>query len=248
MDPQQKLLLEQGYSSLSMAGYSMATLQGSVTGVYAAVSDIGFGAGVVSERISTQHLHWHGGCMQRCIWPCVVRTRPARPMRVHRHSMLCWPCGHPRRGTLTEERRGRGVPRSRRESSASHQHQSVFFARLSMTSKRGRCHTFDQRADGYGRCEGSSAAALGPAEEDKPVHTMLSSVGVRQDGRSASLTAPNGVAQFNLIKSVLQRSGLTKAQLSFVEAHGTGTPLGDPQETGALSNVYKGNPYHDHKR
>ena len=241
MDPQQKLILERGYSSLSMAGFSMGTLQGSITGVYAAVSDIGFSAGVVSERIARSTFIGTGGACS------VASGRVSYALGLH------GPCVSIDTACSAGLAATHGAALSLKNAEAEAclavgvivsltPHQSVFFARLSMTSKRGRCHTFDQRADGYGRCEGSSAAALGPAEEDTPVHTMLSSVGVRQDGRSASLTAPNGVAQSNLIKSVLQRSGLTKAQLSFVEAHGTGTALGDPQETGALSNVFKGNP------
>lgn len=53
-----------------------------------------------------------------------------------------------------------------------------------------------------------------------------------QDGRSSSLTAPNGPAQQALIASAIRRSRAT--QVSLLAAHGTGTPLGDPIETGAI--------------
>ena len=53
-----------------------------------------------------------------------------------------------------------------------------------------------------------------------------------QDGRSSSLTAPNGPAQQALIASAIQRSSAT--QVSLLATHGTGTPLGDPIETGAI--------------
>ena len=55
-----------------------------------------------------------------------------------------------------------------------------------------------------------------------------------QDGRSASLTAPNGSAQRALLLSALGRAGVSPGELDVVEAHGTGTGLGDPTEAGSL--------------
>ena len=39
------------------------------------------------------------------------------------------------------------------------------FSVAGMTSPRGRCHTFDDRADGYARGEACGATALGPGRE-----------------------------------------------------------------------------------
>ena len=58
-----------------------------------------------------------------------------------------------------------------------------------MTSARGRCHTFDQRADGYCRGEGCGAFLL-RSNATSGVEVLGSAV--QQDGPSASLTAPNG--------------------------------------------------------
>merc|ERR1712138_27973 len=63
---------------------------------------------------------------------------------------------------------------------------------------------------------------------------------VRQDGRSASLTAPNGSAQRTLLLVALGRAALTPADVGSTEAHGTGTALGDPTESGALALVHGG--------
>eukprot|EP00967_Tisochrysis_lutea_P158736 scaffold325640_cov99-Tisochrysis_lutea.AAC.1 len=73
------------------------------------------------------------------------------------------------------------------------------FAAAGMTSASGRCHTFDELADGYVRSEGCCSLVL--AEESSPQNAGMLLLGscVRQDGRSASLTAPNGHAQQALL-------------------------------------------------
>lgn len=63
-----------------------------------------------------------------------------------------------------------------------------------MTSLLGRCHSFDRRADGYARAEACSASVLHARGQLSSAPQARGSA-VRQDGRSASLTAPNGQAQ-----------------------------------------------------
>jgi acyl transferase domain-containing protein len=92
------------------------------------------------------------------------------------------------------------------------------FAVAGMTSARGRSHTFDDRADGYVRGEACGGVALGRGDG---VLEVLGSA-VRQDGRSASLTAPNGLAQEALLRAVYAR-GIQFEHVSQIEAHGTGT-------------------------
>ena len=58
---------------------------------------------------------------------------------------------------------------------------------------------------------------------------------MRHDGRSASLTAPNGSAQRALLHAALAAAGVAAAAVARLEAHGTGTALGDPTEAGALA-------------
>eukprot|EP00049_Salpingoeca_infusionum_P016006 m.319927 g.319927 ORF g.319927 m.319927 type:complete len:4290 (+) comp15991_c1_seq6:393-13262(+) len=108
-----------------------------------------------------------------------------------------------------------------------------------MLSPDCRCKTFDASANGYVRGEGCGAVVLQRAKDcssDK-VHAILKGSATNQDGRSASLTAPNGPAQQDVIKTALARARLSGADIDYVEAHGTGTALGDPIEVGALKAV-----------
>jgi hypothetical protein len=61
---------------------------------------------------------------------------------------------------------------------------------------------------------------------------------MNQDGRSSSLTAPNGPAQQEVLRAALADGGLTPADLTGLQLHGTGTALGDPIEVGAALQVY----------
>ena len=60
---------------------------------------------------------------------------------------------------------------------------------------------------------------------------------VRQDGRSASLTAPNGQAQQGLLLAALVDGALYTNALRLSELHGTGTPLGDPIEVRSMAEA-----------
>ena len=99
-----------------------------------------------------------------------------------------------------------------------------------MTSPTGKSYSFDRRADGYARGEACSSLAI-RREEGACSDGFLSEAGaVRQDGKSASLTAPNGTAQQALLRSVLERAGRAASGAFLLQAHATGTSLGDPIE------------------
>ena len=119
---------------------------------------------------------------------------------------------------------------------------SEAFAVAGMTSPTGRCHTFDEAADGYVRGEGCGAVVLKRMDEaalDRDrIHAVVTGVGVAQDGTSASLTAPNGRAQEKLLRSTLADGELAADELDYLEAHGTGTALGDPIEMSSAASVF----------
>lgn len=102
----------------------------------------------------------------------------------------------------------------------------------------GRCLTFDASADGYGRSEGASVAFItqltGLQSQSKDLYAILRGIVVNQDGRSSSLTAPNGVAQVALHKRCLEESQVEPREVQLQCLHGTGTPLGDPIELNSV--------------
>ena len=111
------------------------------------------------------------------------------------------------------------------------------------TSITGRSHTFDARADGYARGESANVMVCtrGGADADPPQrNAQLLGSAIRQDGRSASLTAPSGRAQQGLLAASHHDAGMAPAELTVLEAHGTGTALGDPIEAGSTAGAILG--------
>lgn len=106
-----------------------------------------------------------------------------------------------------------------------------------MTSPTGRCFTFNATADGYLRGEGTSGMLLKYTSGEQDRNAIFRASQVGQDGRSASLTAPNGPAQEEMIARAIKEAHMTAPESTCWECHGTGTTLGDPIEVGAVRKI-----------
>lgn len=110
------------------------------------------------------------------------------------------------------------------------------------TAPDGRCKTFDEAADGYGRGEGAGVVVLkrwtDAVRDGDRVLALIRGGAVAQDGRTVGIMSPNGQAQEALFRTACRAAGIEPGSVDYLEAHGTGTPTGDPVEIGALSAVY----------
>ncbi|KAF8817770.1 putative type I fatty acid synthase, partial [Cardiosporidium cionae] len=121
-------------------------------------------------------------------------------------------------------------------------HLFIAFCKARMLAKDARCKTFDEKADGYGRGEGAAVIFIKPLEKARnsgdPIHAIIRGISCNHVGRSASLTAPNGPAQAEVIRGALAAAQIQPCDVSFIEAHGTATSLGDPIELSAINSVF----------
>ncbi|MEM7305305.1 MAG: SDR family NAD(P)-dependent oxidoreductase [Planctomycetota bacterium] len=119
---------------------------------------------------------------------------------------------------------------------------SMVFSNSRMLSRDGRCKTFDESADGYGRGEGVGVLVLKrreDAERDHDrIHACVLGAAMNQDGASGGITVPNGPSQESVVRAALANARVQPGEVSYIEAHGTGTALGDPIEMGALAAVF----------
>merc|ERR1712048_1287221 len=93
----------------------------------------------------------------------------------------------------------------------------------SALSFMGRSFSFDKSADGFGRSEGTSAACWKIKDYCPETYGLLAGSYANHDGRSASLTAPNGPAQEKCIRAVLVETDIEPPEIDCFECHGTGT-------------------------
>tara|TARA_B110000046_G_C13023685_1_gene412596 strand:- start:3048 stop:6788 length:3741 start_codon:yes stop_codon:yes gene_type:complete len=241
MDPQQRMLLERGYAALHAAGLPKARLMGSVTAVNVGqwaseFSDVlkrtdlirsvyaatGYACSVTCGRVSYV-LGMQG--------PCASYDTACSASLVANHGSM------------------RALQRLECEDALSAGVNMILDAGAMLgnstagfTSVKGRSHSFDSRADGYARGEAIDALTCSKSNvsEASSAPEMVGSA-IRQDGRSASLTAPNGRAQQGVLNASITDAQLAPEDVALLEAHGTGTALGDPIEAGALAAVFLSN-------
>merc|ERR1712224_194097 len=98
----------------------------------------------------------------------------------------------------------------------------------------GRCKSFSQDADGFGRGEGYMAIGCARVSDSNQLSkaVCVAATSVNHDGNSSSLTAPHGPTQRSLLLGCRERSGFK--HLEALSSHGTGTTLGDPIEANAI--------------
>ena len=109
-------------------------------------------------------------------------------------------------------------------------------------SVEGKCRSFDESANGYGRGEGAGVIILkrmkDALKDEDRVLAALKGTSVGQDGRTNGIMAPNGSAQEMVAQNALRAANVDPQSVQYVEAHATSTSVGDPVEVQAISNVY----------
>ena len=114
--------------------------------------------------------------------------------------------------------------------------------KLGNLSKSSTCHTFDDRADGFGRAEGITALYVqrlssAMANED-PIRGVIRATAINTNGKGHGINHPGLLGQEAVIRKAYSKAGLGFEETGFLECHGTGTPVGDPIEVAAVGNVF----------
>ena len=234
LDPQQRLLLEMTYLTFLDAGYSKDQLVGRNIGVFVGVSpsEVENDFKTVYSINATDHPTTAGriSFVFGLQGPCAAYSAACASSLVALHAAV--------RSLQYHECELAIVLGVTTYISA----KTAYVRTLTkMLSHTGRCHTFDESADGYLRGEGCAGVLLQRMDTNEHsnngIYAIVKGAGVAQDGKSASLTAPNGQAQEKLLRATLRDANLSGKDLNYLEAHGTGTPLRDPIEIRAATTV-----------
>ncbi|GGR19850.1 hypothetical protein GCM10010219_25800 [Streptomyces netropsis] len=240
MDPQQRIALEESWRAFEDAGYAGAGAQSTNCGVYIGTQPVdylpspredapaqamwGNAESIMPARIS-YHLDLRG--------PAVAVDTACSGSLVAVHLA----CQALRAGEVEMALAG-GV------SVQCAPHYYLQAHRAGMLSPTGRCHTFDERADGFVPGDGVGFVVLkrlrDALADGDHIHGLVRGSGLNQDGTSNGITAPSAKSQEQLQRAVYDKYGVDPADLGLVEAHGTGTRLGDPIEFQALTRAFRG--------
>ncbi|WP_432409138.1 SDR family oxidoreductase [Wukongibacter sp. M2B1] len=116
-------------------------------------------------------------------------------------------------------------------------------AKIGIEASDNRAKTFDYDADGTGGGEGVAAVILKPLSrainDGDNIYAVIKGSAVNNDGRSNGITAPNAIAQEDVILRAWEKARINPETITYIEAHGTGTKLGDPIEVDGLSRAFR---------
>ena len=240
MDPQQRILLEVTWEALEDAGVVPARLAGEQVGVYVAVYNSDYARlqysdpGLIDAYTTSGTAHSIASGRISYLFdfrgPSITIDTACSASLVAFHLA----CRSLRAGECDLALTG-GVSLMIGPESA------ISMSKWGMMAPDGRSKTFDAAANGFGRGEGCGVVVLkrlaDAVRDQDRICAIVRGTAVNQDGRSSTLTAPNGLSQQDVIRAALDNGRVTPSDITYVEAHGTGTALGDPIEVEALAEV-----------
>src|SRR6187431_1010931 len=245
LDPQQRLLLEAAYDAVEDSGNRLSGLKGSNTGVYIGAFNVDL-RDVVSLPVNRRYMSAHTATGTS---HTVLSNRLSYTFDFHGPSFTVdtacssslvtvhYACRDLLDG-VTDLALAGGVNAMLSPVS------TAIMCKCHFLAADGRSKAFDADADGYGRGEGVGIVVLKRLADAKRdgdrIYAVILGSGVNQDGRTDGMPMPNGDAQAELCRSVVERAGIDPLRVGYVEAHGTGTRAGDPIEVRALASVYCG--------
>lgn len=241
LDPQQRLWLEIAVEALERAGQPVDRLGGSATGVYVGCTNLDYYHHLHADPAEIDAYTVSGNLH------CIIANRLSYLLDLRGPSMaIDTACSsslvaihlacQSLRSLETDLAVAGGV------NLLISPEQTVALAKWGLMAPDGKCKTFDDRANGFVRSEGSGAVVLkrlssAIADGDR-IHAVIRGTATNQDGHSTTMSSPSGPAQEAAVRAALTNARLGPDRVSMVEAHGTGTSLGDPIEVEALAAVF----------
>ncbi len=244
MDPAQRLLLETICETFDDAGYSAKALKGSKTGVF-----IGYSAGSFKDNYLVDISFKHPDLIKYAMvgnMPSILPARASHILDLKGPSLvLDTACS----SSLVAINQACDSLKSRTSEMAIAGGVKLNLlplitqdTKLGFESDDDKTRTFDASASGTSIGEGVACILLKPLEQavkDKDyIYAVIKGISVNHDGTAMGITAPNPVAQTNVILDALNDADIHPEDIDYIETHGTATILGDPIEFQGLNNAF----------
>eukprot|EP00434_Breviolum_minutum_P040877 symbB.v1.2.036344.t1/scaffold5099.1/size30949/2 len=255
MDPQQRVVLEVGYEALFSAGYKKGRIMNSLGGMYLGYgvgnSDFGhveragdtaaegsFGATGGSAAITANRFSF-----------CLGMKGPSLAVDAEDASGLL--ALH--MGCEALHTKGRAQANEFSVCGGIKLNLAYFFwpqrQAAGWLSNTGRCLTFDGNADGWVHGDAAVNVVVKTlsdnvdgqivVKEDEPFLASLCGSCVRHTGFGASLSAPHGPTEQEVISTAVSSAGLTGVDIDACETYGIANMLADPVEVNSVSRVLR---------
>ncbi|MCG8616947.1 MAG: SDR family NAD(P)-dependent oxidoreductase, partial [Desulfobacterales bacterium] len=243
LDPQERLFLNACWEVFEDAGYTKARLKESCdgrVGVFAGITKTGYElyGPELWQRGETAHPNTSFSSLANRVSYLFDFKGPSLPVDTMCSSSLTAiheACAHLYRGECDMAVAG-GV------NLYLHPSTYVRLCSLRMLTTGNTNKSFGKGGDGFLPGEGGGAVLLKPLSralaDGDPIHAVIRGTGINHGGKTSGYTIPSPVAQAELIRSVMDKAGVTAREISYVETHGTGTELGDPIEIAGLTRAF----------
>jgi len=255
MDPQQRLVLENGYESLIKGGYKKGQIMNSTGGMY-----LGFGTQTSDfnfmQKSNDQSAEGSFGATGGSAAICANRFNFCLGMRGPSLAIDAEDAGSAvaiHLGCEGLQRRGRLTVNAFSVVGGVKLNLSPYFwpqrQAMGITSSKGRCFTFDATCDGMVLGDNVSNMTLNALTEmvDNQVVVkeynelvgIVAGSATNHNGRSASFFAPNGPAEQECISMAIRSGQLSGFDIDASECYGYGGFLADAVEVSSVMRVLR---------
>ena len=236
MDPRQRLLLQESWKALEDAGYGTRQIRTSKIGMFVGVEQGDYQLLVRDKGSVTSN---HNAILAARLAYFLNLNGPVMALDTACSSGLV--AAH--QACLSLRNRECDTAIAAGVNLLLTQEAYIAMGQAGMLSEDGKCFAFDKRANGMVPGEAVAVVVLkrlSRAEADKDsIYAVIQGSAVNYDGKTNGITAPSGVAQTSLLKTVYEQCKVNPEEIEYIVTHGTGTKLGDPVEINALYEVFK---------
>ncbi|MDB6039325.1 MAG: CalA, partial [Verrucomicrobiales bacterium] len=241
MDPQNRLLMMYVWLAMEDAGYSASSISGTNTGLFIGTGDTGYAGLVASEKRRPDYgflgVYPFSGPNRMSYF--LNLNGPSEPINTGCSSSLV--AVH--KAVVALETGACDMAFAGGVNTVPTPDGHITFSKVGMLCEDGRCKAFGSQANGFVRGEGAGILVLKRLSDAEAagdhIYGVILGSAENHGGRSNSFTAPNPVAQAQLLETAHRKAGIDPRTVGYIETHGTGTKLGDPVEIEGLKKAFQ---------
>ncbi|MEM7392975.1 MAG: beta-ketoacyl synthase N-terminal-like domain-containing protein, partial [Verrucomicrobiota bacterium] len=239
INPEERIMLEEVWSTLEDAGYSRHALRERKVGVFLGANAFGYALKQLNGNTNISMDFTTYNLPNRISYFCDF-TGPSMAVDTSCSSSLAsvhLACESIRRGECDAAIAG-GI------NLYLHPSKYMVLCRFNLLSSRSSYALFSPDGDGFVPGEGAGAVFIKPlrqAEQDRDhIYGVIKSSGIQHKGRKTDFLLPSPHAQEALVLDVIRRSGIEVESIGCFESQAMGSAVVDSAEWAGVNRAYRG--------